>query len=438
MRWARRWLAALLVAAVGAACSSRATPTPVPRPPTHTPSPPAAAPPSPSGARYYVNSQTGRDDNPGTSPDQPWQSLARLQRQALQPGDVVGLARGSVWHSGWVISQSGAPGEPLIFEPYGTGDAPTIRNPGTHTKAIIIQGSWVVLRGVRVADAHEYGIQIAEGATNNVVEGCEATAVGTGFAVFGDGNLIQGCYAHDLHMIVDTPGGDDDYGAVGMGVFGSYNEIAHNQLERCLAPSHDYGSDGGAFELFGDVTGNYIHHNWARDNCGFVEVGGGAAQDNLLAYNVSVNNGTFAVVHLGGRFASAITRLYLDNNTVVETGIGSAVLSFVGSPSTETLIFRNNVVYVGNYLRVANSANFDHSHNLYCLTQRLTRLGFDLGPSEKMGDPLFVDLNGQDFRLHPSSPAASGAMALAYHQNLPPPPAATGSSYLGALPPVGE
>jgi len=81
----------------------------------------------------------------------------------------------------------------------------------------------VVLRGVRVADAHEYGIEVARGAARNVVEDCEALSVGTGFAIFGDGNLIQGCYAHDLHMILDTPGGDDDHGAVGVGVFASHN-----------------------------------------------------------------------------------------------------------------------------------------------------------------------------------------------------------------------
>jgi len=198
--------------------------------------------------------------------------------------------------------------------------------------------------------------------------------------------------------------------------------VAHNQLERCLAPSQDYGTDGGAVELFAEVAGNYIHHNWARDNCGFVEVGGGAAKDNLLACNVSVNNGTFITVHLGGHFAGAVTRLYADNNTVVETGLGSVVLNFVGEPGPDTLLFRNNVVYLDSYRQVANSANFTHRNNLYCLTQRLTRLGFSLGPDERMGDPLFVDLEGQDFHLQPSSPAASGAMALAYDESFPPPP----------------
>ena len=434
------WLVACFLVMGGLSCSGRATPTATPRPPTRTPAPTAeASPPSSAGARYYVDSRTGHDSNPGTSPDRPWQSLARVQQQALQPGDVVGLARGSVWDGGWVISQSGAPGEPLTFEPYGTGDAPTVRNPGTRTKAIVIAGSWVVIRGVRVRDAHEYGIQIVEGATHNAVEDCEATAVGIGFAVYGEDNLIQGCYAHDLQMIVDTPGGDDDYGAVGVGIFGSYNEIAHNQLERCLAPSHDYGSDGGAFELFGDVTGNYIHHNWARDNCGFVEVGGGSAHDNLLAYNVSVNNGTFATIHIGGRFASTVTHLYADNNTIVEMGAGSAVLNFVGEPSPEALLLRNNIVSVGSYRQVANSASFTHSNNLYFLRQRLTRLGFSLGPGEKTGDPLFVDPDGQDFRLQPASPAANGAMALVYDGNLPPPPTPSASSlYLGALPAASD
>ncbi len=439
MRRLRLWLAVLLLATVGMSCARRATPTAVPRPPTRTPLPPTPEPPSSAAAHYYVDSQRGHDDNPGTSPDRPWQSLSRLSQQALRPGDVVGLAGDSVWDGGLVISQSGEPGRPLIFQAYGTGDAPTVRNPGAHTGALVIEGSWVVVRGLRVRDAHEYGIEIARGASHNVVENCEATAVGMGFAVFGDHNLIQGCYAHDLHMILDTPGGDDDYGAVGVGIFGSHNEIAHNQIERCLSASHDYGFDGGAFELFGDVTGNFIHHNWARDNRGFVEVGGGSAHDNLLAYNVSVNNGSFATLHLGGRFASDVTRLYVDNNTIVETGSGSEILIFIGETNSEALLLRNNIICVGSYRQVANSAHFTHTHNLYYLRQRLTRLGFGLGPGEQTGDPLFVDPDGQDFRLQPGSPATSGATALTYHESFRSPPAFyTSPTYLGALPPVGD
>ena len=42
---------------------------------------------------------------------------------------------------------------------------------------------------------------------------------------------------------------------------------------KCISSSFDYGTDGGAVEFWGISDGNYIHHNWAEENNGFMEVG---------------------------------------------------------------------------------------------------------------------------------------------------------------------
>ena len=98
-------------------------------------------------------------------------------------------------------------------------------------------------------------------------------------------------------MVNNTPGGDDDFGAVGVSIGNSYNEVSYNRMVNCIASSYDYGTDGGAVELYGDVDGNYIHHNWAIDCDGFLEIGGGSAKEIILAYNVTVNNTRFSWVH---------------------------------------------------------------------------------------------------------------------------------------------
>ena len=375
--------------------------------------------------QYYVNIHWGSDSNPGTSPLCPWQTLAPLKDHPLQPGDVVNLARGSSWDGGLEISESGAMGRPITFRAYGFGCRPIIRNPGRQwAKAITVNADWIVLQGLLVQDTHEYGIYIAKGADHNKVEDCEATQVGTGIGVFGDSNLITRNWVHDLTMILNTPGGDDDYGAVGIGLFSSGNEISHNRLERCRAPSYDYGTDGGAIEVYGDTTANYIHHNWAHENSGFIELGGGTIRDSVVAYNVALNNGTFAVVHLSGRHGGTVSRFCIDNNTIVEALRGDAILDFDGDLAPETLFLRNNILFVGRFRLVSDRSTIAHSNNLFYFAQPGTALGFELGSGERVADPQFVDLNKNDFHLRSGSPALRSGLKLHYEGGHPALPAA--------------
>ena len=56
------------------------------------------------------------------------------------------------------------------------------------------------------------------------------------------GNLIfiTSNYVHDLAMIVITPGGNEDYGAVGFWLNAGNNEVSYNVGINCKAPSYDY------------------------------------------------------------------------------------------------------------------------------------------------------------------------------------------------------
>ncbi len=363
------------------------------------------APLSGQAQQYYVCSTWGSDRNPGTTAWRPWRTLGPLHARQLRPGDVVNLARGSTWDEGLVISHSGSPRKPITIRAYGIGPPPVLRSLG-RTDAVSLKASWVVLKGLRVEGAGLAGIRIAEGAQHNVVEGNEISETGFGVSVYGQFNLITRNWIHDLRMVVDTPEpADDDYGAVGVGLFGSHNEISFNRLARCSAPSHDYGTDGGAFEVFGNVTGDYIHHNWAIRNRGFLEVGGGSATDIVVSFNHSIDNGEFTVIHLEGRFASTVSHLYVDNNTIVERGAGAQLLGFEGEPDAETLVFRNNVVWLGDYERVANEAGYYHARNDYHLAQASTELGFALGPGETLADPPLVDFDTRTLQLHPMSAA---------------------------------
>jgi hypothetical protein len=75
---------------------------------------------------YYVSSSTGNDLNSGTSTATAWQTIGQVNAQTFQPGDSVLFKRGDVWNESLVVPSSGAAGNPIAFDAYGTGPAPNL------------------------------------------------------------------------------------------------------------------------------------------------------------------------------------------------------------------------------------------------------------------------------------------------------------------------
>lgn len=81
---------------------------------------------------YYVNSSTGCDRNPGTSPEQPFKTLSAVNALTLEPGDRVLLARGCVFENQHLhLRARGTKEAPVTVESYGEGALPHIKASGT-------------------------------------------------------------------------------------------------------------------------------------------------------------------------------------------------------------------------------------------------------------------------------------------------------------------
>ncbi|NBD34817.1 MAG: hypothetical protein GVY30_02310 [Chloroflexi bacterium] len=78
-----------------------------------------------TGTTYYV-ANDGDDNHTGTSPNTPWETIARVNSQALSPGDGVLFKRGDVWRELLYITSSGTEQAPIIYAAYGAGEAPAI------------------------------------------------------------------------------------------------------------------------------------------------------------------------------------------------------------------------------------------------------------------------------------------------------------------------
>ncbi|HWZ84145.1 MAG TPA: hypothetical protein VNW47_16065 [Terriglobales bacterium] len=77
-------------------------------------------------ATFYVDATSGVDTNDGLSQATAWKTVAKVNGSTFSPGDQILFKRGQVWNESLVPPSSGASGNPIVFDAYGTGEAPTL------------------------------------------------------------------------------------------------------------------------------------------------------------------------------------------------------------------------------------------------------------------------------------------------------------------------
>jgi len=299
---------------------------------------------------YYVDAQNGSDTADGRSAATAWKSLSKISGLTLNPGEVLRLARGSIWTGQLIISSSGSDASPISVEAYGSGEAPTIELPDVEANAIRVTGSHVVILDLRLRNIKYVAVFVAESSQYVVVGGTEIVNAGLGISFQGSHHKALSNYIHDLHMINNTPDvSNGDYGAVGIVMTGEDIEVAWNLFENCRAPSYDYGVDGGAVEIFGDISGARIHHNWAYATDGFMEMAGNVS-DMVIAYNVWINGSTeWSPVFVGMHMDGYTYDIRIENNTAVsaDTAPNSGIFGLWTSSSSQrtdcSVVVRNNI-----------------------------------------------------------------------------------------------
>ncbi len=368
------------------------------------------------GINYYIDSNGGSDSNSGTGTTNAWQSYEAINAHSFNPGDTIFFKCGSVFCGNLRFYHSGVPGNPIVLTSYGTGTKPTLSNPG-ELYAIQLGGSYIIVENFLIQQTFESGIQLINSAQNNIIRNCEFNEVGIGVTVSGKYNKITNNYLHDLHMVVNTPGGNDDYGATGVSLYSGPNEISYNTFINCRDTSYDYGQDGGVIDFYGNVDSCTIHHNYAEGCNGFFEIGGGTAISDTFAYNISMNNIYYGAIHLSGTFASTVNNLHLENNTIIETAdteMVYALLWFSAPGNDSTVYFQNNIVYFNKYWYFSNDSTFTHRYNVYHLLDNNTQLGFTPAAGEIIADPLFENILAGNFHLNYNSPAIDAGTNLGY------------------------
>jgi hypothetical protein len=79
-----------------------------------------------SAATYYVSASLGDDSRDGLSEQTCWQTISRVNRAELRPGDRVLLRRGDLWRETLRPRFSGREHAPIVLSAYGQGAAPVL------------------------------------------------------------------------------------------------------------------------------------------------------------------------------------------------------------------------------------------------------------------------------------------------------------------------
>lgn len=83
-----------------------------------------------TGTTYYVDASNGNDANDGSSEQTAWKSLEKVNSVTFQPGDKILLKAGERWTGTLRPLGSGADGQPIVLDMYGTGPKPMIEGQG--------------------------------------------------------------------------------------------------------------------------------------------------------------------------------------------------------------------------------------------------------------------------------------------------------------------
>ncbi len=309
-----------------------------------------------NASTYYVDSNASTNGN-GLSEQSPFKYFPT--NSMLASGDIIKVKCGSYFSGIHEFTTSN-----LTFSAYGTGDKPEFSNSGGWT-IFWLKGDNISVTGFKFYTSTYSAIEV-EG-DNCTIQWCWVSNVPFGACLKGNGGKVMNNTFTNLVLQPGTPGPDDDTGAIGVKFENGGNEVAYNNFINCIAPSADYGVDGGAFEFWGNMNGIKIHHNYIEGCDGLFEIGGGTIQNVEIYYNSVKNNRGIGGFHFQGTFVSAVYNFSVTNNTFYDV-LGESdkeVMWFNGTAYQSEVRFINNIVYYDGFARFSSGSSFVHQNNVY-------------------------------------------------------------------------
>lgn len=273
---------------------------------------------------YYVR-PTGSDDNPGTSPELAWRTLARVNEAALEPGDRVLLEGGASFDGTLELHAEdlGTPSAPIVISAYGEG------------RATVLAGD---ARGVLLYNTA--GVEISR-----------LDVVGSGRESNGEDGIVA--YV-DLpgdvkleHLVIDdvTVSGFGKSGLV-VGADSGNSGFRHVRITRVRA--HDNA-----------VSGITVYGAWSETPTGYamedVYIGHCIVHDNSGISGLSHHTGSGIVI--GGVDGGVIERSVARHNGWLNTAVGGPIGIWAWDSNNITIQY--NEAYDNRTASTADGGGFD-------------------------------------------------------------------------------
>jgi parallel beta-helix repeat protein len=404
----------------------------------------------------FIDSNQGDDSNDGLSIETAWETFSKLDKTGLVPGDTLKFKRGSNFNSTLYINDSGEKEKHIVLTSYGDSflDAPKFTNAvfdpdkKVYGNCIRLKGSYIIVENlffehtaaelsgnIGFTTMWELGaIYVDKTANNCIVRNNELFDCGVGIKSYGSHTLIENNYIHDCNRVLK----EWSWGPIGIWIGGDYQEVCYNRIFNysVVDPrinwgpgSYGDGADGGAIEIDdGRVTKSNIeiHHNYSRDNQGFIEVTWTDVVQNppysgfLIHHNVSDDYQQFIALWCG-----SVCRI--ENNTIIRRKVNAndwGVFNITQYNSRN--LIRNNIVVVEKDVIIFNVGRDGNAqpnnvieNNLYFNASGNLKIGME-GPGKAavFDNPEFLNygigLLASDFSITGLSPAIDKGLDLKY------------------------
>jgi Right handed beta helix region len=310
---------------------------------------------------YYV-AKSGNDSNTGLSEKQAWLTIGHAALQA-QAGSTVYVGAG-IYHERVNFGNSGTASAPIVFN--GRGVAIVDGSTGV---PCCTTPSYVMSNGFLCCTTEGlFNIGAAGGVNYLIVEGfiirnfttSKASEVPVGVLIAGSGTGIS-LLNNKIKNIQTTAGKNGN--AYGIGVFGTSATplsvtVSGNTVTGCLTGESETTTYNGNVQNF-VVSNNTIHDNdnIGMDAIGFEKVGptgfdqamNGDVYGNLIYNNSAKDNpGEGHSYDQDGLYCDGCTNVIFERNTVYGNDLGIEATSETAGEVGSNVIIRNNLIYANN------------------------------------------------------------------------------------------
>lgn len=209
---------------------------------------------------------------------------------------MVTFRRGCVWRNVRVVVRGdGTIRQPILLQSVGPLATPAPRFSAVKggrfkdDAVIALEGSNIHARDLAVTDSAS--VAFALNGNRNVLHNVEGANVVIGAWVRGSYSKVWNSYFHNLRMMPDTPGPNDDYGASGVVIEAHDVTVEGLTCRNCLGSSPDYdqwGGDGSFTEVWMKGDRLKVRYGYADRTPRVLEAGGLGRQSarNMLVSNV--------------------------------------------------------------------------------------------------------------------------------------------------------